>query len=168
MTKLTGIICTESPHFTWEEVFRSSSATQHGIDNTVISDEYIAYVINTAKMMEKVRALFNTDPNNPHTINVSSWYRCEKVNTLVGGTKTSHHRLGMAVDFSVFEKKTKRKLSIKEVCKKIIDSGLPFTQLIDEYASWTHISFQETNYKRQVLTFRRDSKGVTIKTSGLI
>lgn len=167
MTKLTGKICPEAPNFTWEEVFRSTTADKHKIDNTVISNECINNVINTAKMMQKVRALFNKDSNNPHVIHVSSWYRCPALNNAVGGTKTSHHVLGMAVDFSVIEKKTGRKLTIKETCQAIIDSGLPFTQLIDEYASWTHISFQESNYKKQVLTFRRNSSGVTIKTPGL-
>lgn len=168
MVKLTGIICKETPHFTWEEVFRSSTATQCNIDNTNIPDEYLTYVINTAKMMERVRTLFNINPCNPHTVNISSWYRCEKLNNAVGGTKTSHHRFGMAVDFSIVEKKTKKKLTIKEVCQKIIDSKIPFTQLIDEYGSWTHISFQENNYKRQVLTFKRDSKGKIIKLPGLL
>lgn len=165
---LNDVISKDTPHFKWKEVFDSNTARSRGIDNTVISQSYLQNVINTAVMMEKVRDLFNSDPKVPHTIRVSSWYRCEALNTAVGGTKTSHHRLGMAVDFHVINKVTGVELPIKEVVKKIMDSKLPFTQLIDEYKRWTHISFQSDNYKRQVLTFRYDAQGKTVKYPGML
>jgi zinc D-Ala-D-Ala carboxypeptidase len=165
--KLTGIIDPKAPNYTWEEVFRSTTAKAHGIDNSIIDDECRSNAIHTAKEMQKVRALFNKDPKKPRVIIVSSWYRCEKVNNLVGGSKTSDHKFARAVDFKVLDKVSGKYLPILEVNKTIVESGIPFSQLIDEYSSWTHISFRRDVNKCQVLTFRRDSKGNTIKYAGL-
>ncbi|WFG37905.1 hypothetical protein 20Sep420_00020 [Pseudomonas phage 20Sep420] len=79
---------------------------------------------------------------------INSAFRSEKVNEAVGGSKTSQHRLGQAADIRV------KGMTSQEVCEAIIRLGLPFDQLIEEFGSWTHVSFGPRN-RRQVLHARK-------------
>lgn len=94
-------------------------------------------------------------------VNVSSAYRSKRVNAAVGGATNSQHVLGEAADIVVAG------MSPKEVCQKIIDMGLPFDQLIQEFGRWTHVSRGPKN-RRQVLTAVRGSNGRTRYVPGLV
>ena len=68
-------------------------------------------------------------------IRVTSGFRPPALNKEIGGSKTSQHREGKAVDFQVpgFEP--------IEVCEIAIVNGLVFDQLIHEFQSWVHASY---------------------------
>lgn len=79
------------------------------------------------------------------SVNVSSGYRCPRVNAAIKGAPTSQHVYGEAADFSVPGK------SIEWVYQKIRELGLPFDQLIQEFDSWVHVSYKSKGNRKQCL-----------------
>ncbi len=122
-----------SPHFSLAEFTITSS----GIPN-VPTEEHLPRLIETARRMEEVRALFG------RPITVTSAYRSPDVNKAVGGVPTSAHALGYAVDFHVSG------LQDLDAAKAIRDSQIAFDQLIYEKGRCVHISF-DPRLRRQVL-----------------
>lgn len=83
----------------------------------------------------------------PFTIN--SGYRCKKLNSLVGGSKTSQHVSGMAADFTCFDNKM-----ILDYIRRF-PSAIEFDQLI-VYGNvvqprWLHISYNPAYNRKQIL-----------------
>ena len=75
-----------------------------------------------------------------------SGYRSPALNKAVGGTNTSAHSLGYAVDFTVSGSRP------LEVARKIVASSIKFDQLIHEVSrNIVHISF-DPRYRMQILT----------------
>ena len=74
---------------------------------------------------------------------ISSGYRCERVNKLVGGKDNSQHRKGQAADFIV------KGLSVQNTIQFIMKSGIEYDQLINEYDKWVHISFVKGKNRKQ-------------------
>lgn len=81
-----------SPHFTLAELTVSDTAKAHGIANTPTA-EHLNNLRVTAHRMEAVRRILG------RPIIPTSGYRNPQVNRLVGGTPTSDHAHGWAVDF---------------------------------------------------------------------
>lgn len=125
-------------HFALEEL----AATQHrDIDNRP-PPEVVATLRTTAAQMEQVRRLLGE-----RVISVSSGYRCPELNRAVGGSRTSAHLTGHAVDFNCFGFGPP-----SAVCRALAESPLRFDQLIEE-GTWVHVSF-DPRMRRQVLTKR--------------
>lgn len=126
-------------HFTWREALRSKKAFEKGLDNTPGPDAEKA-IRKTAECMEFVRSLLGV------IIDVTSWFRTALVNEAVGGSPTSDHMTGWAVDFRA------RGLSAHTAARRIIASPIMFDQLI-----WypgedrLHISFAPGD-RREVMT----------------
>lgn len=127
-----------SEHFTLAEFTASQTAARRGIDNTPDAAT-VQMLKNTAFQMEKVRSLLGV------SINVSSAYRSPTLNRAIGGSATSAHCRGEAVDFTAPSFGTP-----KEICKLIEKSGIKFDQLIYE-RTWVHIAF-DSSPRQQVLT----------------
>lgn len=132
-----------SPHFTLAEAIASQTAARRGWDNNppqaVLADMKIA-----AQGMEKARAILNNKP-----ILISSWYRSPQLNKAVKGAKNSAHMTGWAIDFICpgFG-------NVREVCRALAYSGLGFDQIIYEFDSWCHISF-DPKMRGDVLTINK-------------
>jgi zinc D-Ala-D-Ala carboxypeptidase len=92
-------------------------------------------------------------------VRVNSAFRSEAVNRAVGGTATSQHRLGQAADIHV------PGMSSVELAKKIVELGLPFDQVIEEFGSWVHVSYGP-RHRRQQLTATTE-KGKTVYRAGI-
>ena len=131
-----------SPHFTYNEAIASSTAKQKNLDNSPGTDELFA-MFYTASKMEQVRRILGDK-----AIRINSWYRSPNLNAAVGGSKTSQHMKGEAVDFTCPSAGTP-----VDICKKLISSGISFDQLIYEH-SWVHISFKNPDgqNRKQVIT----------------
>lgn len=129
-----------SDHFTLEEATTSQTAVRQGIDNTP-PDDILDNMKQTAQMMEEVRTLLG------HPIRISSWYRSEELNAAIGGSRTSDHVSGYAIDFMCpgFG-------SPYDITKKLEESDIEFSQLIHEFGRWVHISFRPTPNKNKLLT----------------
>lgn len=120
-----------TPHFTLEELTHSQQAVRARIDNTPDRNALLN-LTEMASLLESVRKLLGEYP-----INISSGYRCNKLNTLIGGSKSSQHLQGLAVDFICPGYGTP-----KEICQSLLDSGLKFDQMIYE-GTWVHLSLAE-------------------------
>jgi hypothetical protein len=118
-----------TPNFSLEDLIHSETAERERIDNTPPA-EVVNNLRRLAQGLEQVRALIG------FPLEISSAYRCPKLNTRVGGAKTSQHTRGQAADFSCAEFGAPL-----AIIKAIRDSDIEFDQCILEYARWVHISF---------------------------
>lgn len=124
-----------SAHFTLAEL----TVTDTEEDNTP-SPTALRRLAGTARRMEAVRALLKK------RIIVNSGFRSTAVNKVVGGSSTSAHALGYAVDFVC--------PSFGDplaICRAITASNIAFDQLILERNLWVHISF-DPRLRQQVLS----------------
>jgi putative chitinase len=143
-----------SPHFSLDELTRSSTAVRLSIDQTP-PPAVLKALIETAGHMELVRALLG------HPVRVNSGYRSKELNKAVGGSAKSAHVTGHAVDFTCPEYGTP-----KEVVRFLASCpNIQFDQLIYE-GTWVHISFAPT-LRREVLTAHFGPGGATY-TQGVV
>ena len=136
-----------SPNFSMDELTHSDTAARHGIDNTP-NDNQKENLYKLAMEMEDVRELLNNKP-----IFISSGYRCLALNELLGSKKTSSHIKGLAVDFTCRQFGTPN-----EIVFALINSDIPYDQVILEFDRWVHLSFcedQETPC-RQALVINKE------------
>lgn len=134
-----------SENFTLEEMTFSETAERKGFSNTPNATE-IANLIRLCEVLEQVRSILNKP------IIISSGFRSKPVNDAVGSRDTSQHRRGCAADFKV------PGMTSKQVVEAIMDTDVPYDQLIDEYSSWVHFSVPNTpsdRPRRQVLKIDR-------------
>lgn len=129
-----------SANFQLQEFLQSQTAARKGIDMTP-SDEVIenlqALVTN---FLQPLRDLVGGP------IRITSGFRPPALNEEIGGSSTSQHMEGKAVDFQVpgFEP--------IEICEIAIVNGLPFDQLIHEFRSWVHASYNGDENRNAKLT----------------
>lgn len=125
-----------TPHFTLEEFTRSDRALRLGIDNS-LPLQLTNKALETAHMLERVRAYLCERARKEVPIEVTSGYRCPALNGAVGGAVQSDHQRMMAVDFRapVFG-------TPQQICQSLAPAvySLQIGQLILEYGSWVHIS----------------------------
>lgn len=139
-------------HFSLEELTVSQTATRKGIDNSPIL-EYLDNLKLTAKNMEVVRELMGNQP-----VHISSGYRNTFVNMLIGGSLTSSHTTGYAIDFLCSGFGTPY-----EICKLLQESNIKYDQLIHEFGRWVHISFDPKNRQQDLTASRVDGRVVYSK-----
>lgn len=133
-----------SSRFTLKKLIVSETAAQRGLDNQP-PIRVVKRLRRLAAGLERVTAITGRE------LKVTSAYRGPSLNALVGGSKTSHHMLGLAADFTCpgFG-------SPFRICKAIMSSAMPFDQLIYEHGDaedrgWVHLSFGP-KMRRRVLT----------------
>ena len=125
-------------YFTITELSKSSTAAQKGIDNTPNPD----VIKNLESLVEHILDPLREKFGKPITVN--SGYRCPALNMAVGGSKTSHHMIGLAADI------TGGSVARNRILFSLIQElNLPFDQLIDEKNyKWIHVSFSEKPRKQ--------------------
>ncbi|TSJ92129.1 peptidase M15 [Gilliamella apicola] len=141
-------------HFTLKEFTRSNIASRLRIDNRV-PDELMANIQLTANKLELVRKVLG------FPIMITSGYRCPLLNARVGGVSTSAHTKGLAVDFHCAYG------TPKEICQRLIDTGVQFDKLIQEHNQWVHIGFSP-NYNRQIVLTAIKNSGKTVYVNGIV
>ncbi len=114
-------------NFTLEELTASGTATRLGIDNTP-NDVQLSNLRRLAYMLQELRNMFDAP------IFINSGFRCKRLNDAVGSKDTSQHLKACAADIRVSG------YTPREAVEKIIESGIPYDQVINEYDSWVHIS----------------------------
>lgn len=140
-----------SEHFTLQEATFSRTAQRLGLKNDPAPHE-LETMMKAAIGMERVRALLGNKG-----IVINSWLRGHALNLAVGGSESSQHRKGEAIDFTCPAFGSPRK-----ICTLIAEHAdlIRFDQLILE-PTWVHISFaivSRTTPRKQVLTITPDGK----------
>ena len=134
-----------SDNFTLAEFTKSQTAIRKGISNQPTPVHLEAMKALCAHILEPLRAHFGKP------VRLTSGYRSARLNSAVGGSKTSQHSKGEAADLEIIGVANDR------VAKWIRDN-LPFDQVILEFykagdpnSGWVHVSYGPRN-RRQALT----------------
>jgi len=131
MTNLT-------PNFTLEELTHTdhreldntpTTAEKCIIDGKEVMVNAYENLPRLANFLEQLKVILGGKP-----IMVNSAFRSESVNTAVGSKNTSDHRRGCAADIRV------PGMTPDEVTRAIINSNLPYQQVIREFDRWTHVA----------------------------
>lgn len=135
-----------STHITLAEAIKSQTATRKGIDNTPTEEHLVNMKYLAETVFEPLRAHFNKP------LGISSFYRGPKLNKAVGGSATSQHVNGQAMDIDgdIFSG-----VSNSEIYE-YIKNNLPFDQLIWEFGTdknpdWVHVSICKDGKNRKQL-----------------
>lgn len=128
------------------EVTKSQTAIQKGIKNVPSKKEIENLKAIAQNVFQPIRDKFNVP------IGISSGFRSKALNAAVGGSKTSEHTQGCALDIDadIFGGITNKEIF------DFIRNNLDFNQLIWEFGDdnnpdWVHVSYQEGNNRKQVL-----------------
>uniref|UniRef100_UPI004027BC86 D-Ala-D-Ala carboxypeptidase family metallohydrolase n=1 Tax=Prevotella sp. TaxID=59823 RepID=UPI004027BC86 len=125
-----------SPHFSLEELTRSTAARNLSIDNSPNKSELANLRLLAESVLEPLRQAFGKP------IVVNSGFRCEALNKAVGGARSSQHMLGQAADIRTLSNTKEDNQALFETAASLVRShSICVGQLIDEYGfSWVHIS----------------------------
>ena len=132
-------------YFTIDELCASDTAKKYGIDNTP-NPTIITRLQRLINFLNPIREAWGS------AIKVTSGYRCEKLNCLVGGSKTSSHTIGYGVDLIPANGK------MNEFKKFIVDymKNKMFDQCIIEKSGkteWIHIGLYNLKGQQRRMIF---------------
>ena len=129
-------------YFTLNELIKSDAARRSKINNIPNKQEENNLIALVNYILDPLREAYGKP------IIVTSGFRCERLNKLVNGSKTSQHRTGQAVDIRTVEDTIEENKKLFDLIQEL---NLPFDQLIDEYNfDWVHVSYSPRN-RRQIL-----------------
>lgn len=119
-------------HFSLEELTHTSQPH----DNTCPA-ELLPDLLETAVMMERIRAALCAAAGHPVAIYVTSGYRSPAVNAAVGSKPTSDHLRALAVDFKAPDYGNPFEVATFLASQQ---EQLEIGQIIHEYGDWVHVS----------------------------
>jgi len=133
-----------SENLTLAECCKSATAIKNGIDNTPHGD-HLDNLFNTAQQIfQPIRDHFGVP------IKVTSGYRSEALNAKIGGSKTSQHSKGEALDIDadIYGGITNKQIF------DFVKDNLEFDQLIWEFGTdnepnWVHVSIKHFGEQRK-------------------
>lgn len=132
-----------SPNLWLNEVITSQTAIRKKIDNTPSEAVILNLILVAVHVFQRVRDHFGKP------IRVSSGYRSPKLNKAVGGSTSSQHVTGEALDIQGTNGLTNAQIF------QYIKDNLDFDQLIWEYGTedepaWVHVSYRKKGNRKQV------------------
>jgi phosphoribosylaminoimidazole-succinocarboxamide synthase len=146
-----------SEHLDLAEVIKSDSAKRRGISNMPTPEHIENFKKLAEKVFEPIRKHFGVP------IHISSGYRSKELNALIGGSLTSQHCSGEAIDIDMDG-------SAHGVTNKMvfdfIKNNLSFDQLIFEFGTkdapdWVHVSYESVGKQRKQVLRAVKQGGVT-------
>jgi hypothetical protein len=150
-----------SENFTLREYTKSQTAARRGIDNRLPESRLNNAITLFENVVQPVRNHFGP------TI-VTSGYRSEALNSVIGGSPRSQHKLAQAVDIEVPGTPT------GEVAEWISNNVGSFDQLILEYydpsdvnSGWVHVSYVSKGHNRKEVMTASKVNGTTEYSWGL-
>ena len=144
-----------SKHISYKEGVYSITATRRGIDNTPDDDQLHFMEIIAENVFEPLRQ----HVGGP--IKINSFFRCVELNKAIGGSATSQHCKGQAIDID----DTFGVMSNTEMYSWVKDN-LDFDQMIWEFGddnnpNWVHISYVSPDKNRNRCLKAYKEKGKT-------
>jgi zinc D-Ala-D-Ala carboxypeptidase len=137
---------TLSTNFSLSELTRTSSKLSNAPTSPIIISNLRALCLN---VLEPIRKHFNK------SITIHSGYRSPAVNNSIGGSKTSQHMSGEAVDFHISG------YSVFEIAEWISTKEIDYDQLILENfvpgiptSGWVHCSHSKKNRFQNLTKFK--------------
>jgi uncharacterized protein YcbK (DUF882 family) len=135
-----------SKYVTYKEVTKSNQATALKLANIPNAEQLNNLRLVCVNVFDKVREHFGIP------IGISSAYRSIDLNRKIGGSKSSQHCQGKALDIDgdIFGGISNKKIF------EYIRKSCTFDQLIWEFGTenhpnWVHVSYNEGNNRKQVL-----------------
>ena len=134
-----------SKNLSLSEMTKSTTAKRRGIDNSPTEEHIENMKVLAEKIFQPIRDYFGVP------FSISSGYRSKALNEAIGGSKTSQHCLGEAIDIDdVYSKATNADFF------NYIKARLEFDQLIWEFGddnnpAWVHVSYRLGNNRMRVL-----------------
>ena len=127
-------------------------ATKTGLNNQLTSEALANIEFLVKNLLQPLRDAFGKP------IRITSGYRSVEVNKAVGGSKTSQHTKGEAVDMVSNDNKH---------LFDLIKNNFDFDQLIweygtDEQPAWVHVSLKKTGNRKQVMRAITNKIGKTL------
>jgi zinc D-Ala-D-Ala carboxypeptidase len=136
------------------EVTRSETAKRRGISNMPTPEHIENFKLLAEKVFQPIREYFGIP------IHISSGYRSKALNTAIGGSLSSQHCSGEAIDIDM----DGTSVTNAQIFNYIKDN-LSFDQLIWEFGTdsnpdWVHVSYESTGKQRkQILKAVKSAKG---------
>jgi hypothetical protein len=136
-----------SKNLTLNEVTKSNTAVNLGINNEPNAEQLENLKIIANEVFQKIRDHFGIP------IKVSSGFRSEALNKKVGGSKTSDHMKGCALDIDMDG--IPGNVTNRDIFN-YIKNNLVFRQLIWEFGNannpdWVHVSYVKGDNKKEIL-----------------
>jgi len=143
-----------SEHVSLKEGIKSRTATRLNIDNVPRDLDLINMKIIAEKVFEPLRN-FVGGP-----ISINSFYRSPKLNSAIGGSTSSQHCIGCAIDIDdTYGYKTNAEMF------EYIKCNLDYDQMIWEFGDdnnpdWVHVSYitEDTNRRKCLKAYKENSK----------
>ena len=143
-----------SEHISLNEGIKSHTATRLNIDNVPRDLD----LINMKTIAEKVFEPLRKWVGGPIAIN--SFYRSPKLNSAIGGSTSSQHCIGSAIDID-----DKYGYKTNEEMYHYIQENLDYDQMIWEFGDlnnpdWVHVSYisEDTNRRRCLRAYKKNNK----------
>lgn len=141
-------------YFTIKELTKSTTAIKRHIDNTPSKEIERSLTALVEKVLDPLREAYGKP------IIVTSGYRCEKLNKVVGGAASSQHVKGEAADIRSVEDTQEEN---KKLFDLIVKLKLPFDQLINEHNyDWVHVSFGARHRRQKLRAVRKNGRTVYV------
>ena len=141
-----------SKNFALSEITHSNTAKRLGIENEP-TEEHLQ------NMQTLINLLIQPMRDSLGPIRISSGYRNPELNLAIGGSSSSQHCKGEALDIQFWQM---GKMMNELIYEWILDSGLEFDQMINEFDfAWIHISLKAKDNRKQVLEAYKDEDGDT-------
>lgn len=141
-------------NFKLSELTHSNTAVARKLNNTPSAQHEQNLIDSVVNLWQPVRELLG------HPMIISSGYRSPSVNAAVGGSRTSAHSVGYAIDFKCPDFGDTIKIA-KFLVEKLYTEKLAFDQLILEFpgtgSTWIHLGYKSASggQRRQILTAKK-------------
>lgn len=143
-----------SKNITYNEAVHSNTAKRKGIEN-IPNENQIAAMMTIAEMIFQPLRSYVGGP-----IKITSFFRSPELNQAIGGSKSSQHCKGQAMDLDdVYGYKTNAEMF------DYIRENLDFDQLIWEFGddnnpNWIHVSYvdKQENRNRCLKAYKKNGK----------
>ena len=158
-----------SDHITLKEAIKSNTANRLGIDNTPNDRQLKVMRYLAVNFFEVLRAGLGSSP-----IVINSFYRCEELNTKIGGSLTSDHMVALDTAAIVLDNDSielQTGISNADIFYFIYDN-LDYYKLIWEFGdenkpNWVHISYSiedRKNKRKQTFVAKKVNNKTTYTT----
>ena len=144
-----------SKNLSLAEVMRSETAKRKGVSNMPTEAHIANFKLLAEKVFQPIREHFAVP------IHISSGYRSAALNKAIGGSATSQHCSGEAIDIDM----DGTTITNAEIFHFIKDN-LEFDQLIAEFPvnsnpAWVHVSYESSGKQRKQILVAKKVGGAT-------